>query len=48
MDHVVEIITAACDKKFTDGQIAKFHGKVCVCLSEMIHEVGKCVFINVG
>jgi hypothetical protein len=35
----VEVITAACDKKFTDGQIAKFHGKVCVCLSEMIHEV---------
>ena len=36
---LVAVVTAACEKKLTESQIVKFHGKVCVCVQECIFEV---------
>jgi hypothetical protein len=36
MTLVVAVVTAASEKKVTEAQIVKFHGKVCVCLQEAL------------
>ena len=36
MNLVVAVVTAASEKKVTEAQIVKFHGKVCVCLQEAL------------
>ncbi len=38
MSLVVAVVTAACEKKLTEAQIVRFHGKVCVCLQEALLE----------
>lgn len=42
MDTVIRVVDEACDRKFNEAQIVKFHGKVCVCLQEVFYEVSCC------
>ena len=39
MNVVVAVVTAACDDKLSEAKVVEFHGKVCMCLEEVIYEV---------
>ncbi len=43
MNVVVAVVTAACDDKFSEAKVVDFHGKVCMCLEEVVFEVRVCL-----